>query len=62
MYKYMMETYPHYNPNITYKKNTYLSKKLLLMYINKGYVDTLMMRLSLNVPFATNGTYGHYHG
>jgi hypothetical protein len=28
------------------------------MYITKGYLDTLIMWLSL-VPFATNGTYGH---
>jgi hypothetical protein len=31
------------------------------MYISKGYVDTLMVQLSL-APFTTNGTYGHDHG
>ncbi len=45
-----METYFHYIFNTTEQK-----------YSTKGYLDILMVQLSL-VPFATNGTYGHDHG
>ncbi len=57
-----METYPHYTPDITPQKYTYLSKfPNTPMYTTMGYLDTLEVQLSL-VPFATNGTYGHDHG
>ncbi len=48
---------------IELNKNTHTFQKFANtpMYTNRGYLDTLVMRLSL-VPFATNGTYGHDHG
>ncbi len=50
-------------PLIEHNKNTHNFRKFhnTPMYTTRGYVDNLMVQLSL-VPFATNRTYGHDHG
>jgi len=44
-------------------KNIYTIQKIhnTQMYITKGYVDTLMVQISV-APFANNGMYGHDRG
>ncbi len=50
-------------PLIELNKNTHTFQKFpnTPMYTTRGYLDTLVVQLSL-VPFATNGTFGHDHG
>jgi len=55
-----MKTYPHYTL-IELTKSTHTFQKIFTpIYTIKGYVDILVVQLSL-VRFAINGTYGHDH-
>jgi hypothetical protein len=50
-------TYSVFSPKSTH---TFQKFPNTPMYTIKGYLDTLVVQLSL-VPFVTNGTYGHDH-